>query len=558
VASGLSHPVFVTHAGDGSGRLFVLEQSGRIRIISASGTLLSTPFLSITSLVNSTGSEQGLLGLAFHPDYPSDNRFFVAYTNLSGSITLARYVVSADPNVADPASGSVLLTIPKLYSNHNGSMLAFGPDGYLYLSTGDGGSAGDPDNNAQNPGSLLGKILRLDVDSASPYAIPPDNPFVGVLGAEEEIWDYGFRNPWRFSFDRGTGDLYVGDVGQGNREEIDYEALGSGGGLNYGWRVMEGSLCYNPSSGCDPSGKVSPVAEYDTHESGSCAVTGGYVYRGTQFPAMQGLYFYGDYCSGRLRAMLRQPSGIWESDLIEDTPYSISSFGEDEDGELYLADYAGGAILHIVLPPPPPTPTPTQTPTPTPIFADVPTSYWAHDYIEALYTAGYVAGCQTTPVRLYCPDRVLSRAESAVFVERGQHGAIPDPPYPPPSTRTFADVSTSYWGFGWIESLWTDGFTAGCLASPLSYCPDRQHTRAEGSVFFLRIQNGPTYEPPPAGDIFADVSPGDWYFDWVAAAYNAGLLPACNTSPLSYCPNGPLDRAWAAYMMVQAKDIPLP
>lgn len=203
------------------------------------------------------------------------------------------------------------------------------------------------------------------------------------------------------------------------------------------------------------------------------------------------------------------------------------------------------------------TPTVTNTPTPTPIFGDVPDTHWAHDYIEALYEAGYVAGCSASP-RLYCPDRVLNRAESAVFVERGEHGAVVDPPYPTPSSATFVDVGPSYWGFGWVESLWIDGFTAGCSTSPLAFCPNQQHTRAEGSVFFLRIKNGAAYEPPTGTGIFADVLPGDWYYDWAEAAYDEGILPACDTDPLSYCPNAPLDRAWAAYMMVQAKGIVIP
>src|SRR4030042_73327 len=205
------------------------------------------------------------------------------------------------------------------------------------------------------------------------------------------------------------------------------------------------------------------------------------------------------------------------------------------------------------------TPTPTRPPPapPAPIFGDVSSSHWAHDYIEALYNAGYVVGCSTSP-RLYCPERILNRGESAVFVERGQHGAITDPPNPTPSTATFVDVVPTYWGFGWIESLWTDGFTAGCSSAPLAYCPDRQHTRAEGSVFFLRIKNGSSYAPPPGTGIFADVAPEDWFYDWAEAAYNEGILPACDTDPLSYCPNSPLDRAWAAYMMVQAKGIVIP
>ena len=196
-------------------------------------------------------------------------------------------------------------------------------------------------------------------------------------------------------------------------------------------------------------------------------------------------------------------------------------------------------------------------PSPIPIFDDVPTGHWAYDYINALYAAGFVAGCSADPL-LYCPDRILNRAESAVFVLRGVYGAIPDPPYPPPSTPTFADVDPAFWGYGWIESLWTDGFTAGCSANPLLYCPDRQHTRAEGSVFFLRIKNGADYVPPDAVGIFADVDLGAWYAVWVEAAYNAGILPACLETPLSFCPEDKLDRAWTAYMMVQAKDIPIP
>lgn len=390
VVTGLSQPVFVTHAGDGSGRLFVLERVGRIRVINNSGVLLPTPYLDITSVIGSSGSEEGLLGLAFHPNYESNGLFFVAYTNPAGNLVLARYSVSSDTNVANPASAMIVLTIPHPgNTNHNGGMLAFGNDGYLYWSTGDGGGAGDVPNNAQNVNSLLGKILRLDINAGSPYAIPPDNPFVGVSGARGEIWDYGFRNPWRFSFDRSAQDMYIGDVGQGNREEIDFETSSSSGGLNYGWRVMEGSLCFNPSSGCDTSGKVLPVAEYDNN-SATCAVTGGYVYRGSQSPQMTGIYFYGDFCSGEIWGLLRQTSGVWDSDLIMDTSFLISSFGEDEAGELYLTDYSSGSVQKIVtsgaplptpaftsIPAESPTPTtpsiPTQTLTPLPSFTPLPT-----------------------------------------------------------------------------------------------------------------------------------------------------------------------------------------
>lgn len=378
VAGGLSQPVLVTNAGDGSGRLFVLERVGRVRVIDAAGNLLPAPFLDITSLAGSSGSEEGILGLAFHPNYESNGFFFVTYTNTSGDLVLAKYSISSDPNVANPASAAILLTIPHPgNSNHNGGMLAFGADGYLYWSVGDGGGAGDVPNNAQNNNILLGKILRLDINSASPYAIPPDNPFVGVSGTRGEIWDYGFRNPWRFSFDRANGDMYIGDVGQGAREEIDFETASSPGGLNYGWRVMEGSLCFNPSSGCDMSGKVLPVTEY-FNNSETCAVTGGYVYRGSLSPQMTGIYFYGDYCSGQIWGLLRQSSGTWFSDLSVDTSFFISSFGEDEAGELYLTDYATGTVHRIVGPSGVPTATPTPFSTvvasPTLTFTPLPAS----------------------------------------------------------------------------------------------------------------------------------------------------------------------------------------
>jgi len=367
VVTSLSQPVFVTHAGDGSGRLFVLERVGRVRVIDTAGNLLPTPFLNIASIVRSTGSEEGLLGLAFHPNYESNGLFFVAYTNTAGNLTLARYSVSPDPNVAIPGSAAILLTIPHpSNANHNGGMIAFANDGYLYWSTGDGGGGGDVANNAQNTNILLGKILRLDINSGSPYAIPPDNPFVGVPGARGEIWDYGLRNPWRFSFDRGTGDLYIGDVGQGNREEIDHEPSSLSGGLNFGWRVMEGSLCFNPSSGCDTSGKVLPVVEY-ANDAANCAVTGGYVYRGSLSPPMTGIYFYGDFCSGTIWGLLQQPSGAWDSDLIVDTSFLISSFGEDESGELYLTDYAGGSVQRILGPS-------ISVPTSTPVISQTPTA----------------------------------------------------------------------------------------------------------------------------------------------------------------------------------------
>jgi glucose/arabinose dehydrogenase len=353
LTSSLNQPVFITNAGDGSGRLFIVQKGGQI-ILYKDSALLSTPFLNIQSIVNSSGSEQGLLGLAFHPDYETNGRFYTIHTDQNRSIVLSVFTrSSANPDQADPNSRVTLSTIPKSYTNHNGGTLAFGPDGYLYWSTGDGGSAGDPGNNAQNLNSLLGKILRLDVSSPLSYTVPTSNPFYNSSDASirKEIWAYGLRNPWRFSFDQLTGDIYIGDVGQSKREEIDFQAASSSGGENYGWRQMEGSICYNPSTGCNQSGKVLPVAEYD-HTLG-CSVTGGYVYRGIQYPQMSGYYFYGDFCSGLVYTLHNDSQNRWTTLLIADTAYSISSFGEDEQGELYMADYATGKIYQVAYIPAP-------------------------------------------------------------------------------------------------------------------------------------------------------------------------------------------------------------
>lgn len=346
VVQGLALPVHIGHAGDGSQRVFLVEQGGRILILD-NGSLLPAPFLDIHDNVLS-GGEQGLLGMAFPPDPASKGHFYVNYTRAGdGSTVVSRFRVSADPNVADNGSETVLLTIDQPFSNHNGGQIAFGPDGYLYIGMGDGGGGGDPDNNGQDKGTLLGKLLRIDVESgAAPYGIPADNPFLSDNTARGEIWALGLRNPWRFSFDRDTGDLYLADVGQSNVEEIDFRPAGSGGGENYGWNVMEGNACFsNPS--CSPGGFVLPVAVYD-HGLG-CSVTGGYVYRGPSFPALRGFYLYGDFCSGRVWA-LRRAGASWENVLLSDTTFSISTFGEDEAGELYLADYGSGTLYRVESP----------------------------------------------------------------------------------------------------------------------------------------------------------------------------------------------------------------
>jgi glucose/arabinose dehydrogenase len=343
VAAGFEHPIYLTHAGDGSGRLFVVEQPGRIRII-RTGAIDPTPFLDITPLVGSKGLEQGLLSVAFHPQYSTNGYFFVNYTNTAGDTVIARYQVSpTNPQAADPASAKILLTIDQPYANHNGGHLLFGPDGYLYAGMGDGGSANDPENRAQNLGSLLGKILRLDVDRADPYGVPPTNPFIDQTSARPEIWAYGLRNPWRIAFDPLTGDLYIGDVGQNNYEEVDVALAGAAGGQNYGWRVTEGLHCNIPQN-CDAAalGATPPVAEYD-HTQG-CSVTGGYVYRGSRSPALTGIYFYSDYCSGTIWGL--RYLGQWENAKLLESGRRVSSFGQDESGEIYVVDI-GGEVLAL-------------------------------------------------------------------------------------------------------------------------------------------------------------------------------------------------------------------
>jgi glucose/arabinose dehydrogenase len=334
VVSGLQSPDAIANAGDGSGRVFVIEQAGRIRIVQ-DGKLVEAPFLNITNRVGSNSSERGLLGLAFHPRYKENGFFYVNYTDQNGNTVISRFHVTDDPNIADPASEKKLLGIKQPFPNHNGGQVTFGPDGYLYLGLGDGGSGGDPYGNGQSTNTLLGKILRIDVDNGDPYAIPADNPFAGG-GGEPEIWAYGLRNPWRFSFDSATGGLYIGDVGQDKWEEIDYLPAGSAGGANFGWNVMEGNHSYQ---GSDSPSFVSPVTDY-SHSKGGCSVTGGYVYRGSALPEWNGVYFYGDYCSGKIWGLLNDDSG-WQSTELFDTGMNISTFGIDENGEIYFAGYHG-------------------------------------------------------------------------------------------------------------------------------------------------------------------------------------------------------------------------
>ncbi|HEY2325380.1 MAG TPA: PQQ-dependent sugar dehydrogenase [Thermoanaerobaculia bacterium] len=343
IISGLSEPTSIVNAGDA--RLFITQQTGRIAIYDGS-QVLAQPFLDVSSLVSTNGEERGLLGLAFSPNYRNDGTFYIDYTNTAGDTVVARYHVSAaDPNRADPATAQIILTVAQPYPNHNGGELQFGPDGYLYIGMGDGGSGGDPQNRAQTLNTLLGKILRIDVANTTTYRIPPSNPFVNRAGTAPEIWAWGVRNPWRFSFDRLTGDLWIADVGQDTYEEVDFQPATSSGGENYGWRRMEGFHCYNPSANCNDGTLTLPVLEY-SHADGSCSITGGYRYRGALFPRLYSTYFYADFCTGKIWAATANGSGF-ASRLLLDTTMQITTFGEDVNGELYVDDYANGTIYSI-------------------------------------------------------------------------------------------------------------------------------------------------------------------------------------------------------------------
>lgn len=352
--SGLTAPLGLEAPPDGSDRLFVVQQGGTIRIIQLSGqsgTLVSGNFLDVSSLLES-GGEKGLLGLAFHPGYATNRRFFVYYTRrVSGQLqsVIAEYAVStANRNQADPASARILLVQNQPFDNHNGGQLAFGPDGFLYIAFGDGGSEDDPQGNGQNKNTLLGKILRIDVDAAfasgKQYAIPASNPFASG-GGLPEIWAYGLRNPWRFSFDRATGRLFAGDVGQDSFEEVD---IITGGG-NFGWNRMEADRCFPPTvASCDMTGLILPITQYPHDSTGGSAVIGGFVYHGTAIPALAGMYIFGDLSSGHVWTLTQQTSGVWTRTLALTHNFTVSAFGQDTAGELYLVDYGNGAVLRII------------------------------------------------------------------------------------------------------------------------------------------------------------------------------------------------------------------
>ncbi|MFO0360115.1 MAG: PQQ-dependent sugar dehydrogenase [Flavobacteriales bacterium] len=342
--AGLSGPVGIYHCGDD--RLFVLEKNqGDIEIIDTTGAYIGK-FLDITGMI-STGSEQGLLGMAFHPNYTANGFFYINYTNTSGTTVIARYQVSGDPNVADANSATTIMTIAQPFGNHNGGHIAFGPDGYLYIGMGDGGSGGDPGNRAQNLNDLLGKMLRIDVDNGSPFSIPPTNPFVGVPNTQAAIWSYGLRNPWKFSFDRQTGDIWLADVGQNAWEEVNMTPANSTGGENYGWRCYEGNAAYNTAGCAAQSTMLAPVQVYShSAPTNFCSITGGVVYRGSKYPAMNGIYFFTDYCDGDIYGIAGSAGSGWTSTNYGPGGGAITAIQEDSAGEVYIIRQ-GGTIAKI-------------------------------------------------------------------------------------------------------------------------------------------------------------------------------------------------------------------
>ncbi|MDF2735174.1 MAG: Glucose/sorbosone dehydrogenase-like protein [Chloroflexota bacterium] len=510
VTGGLSSPLGVTHADDGSGRLFVVERGGRVRVVK--GGAVTGTFLNISSRITA-GGERGLLGLAFHPNFASNRRLFVYYTRTDGDIIVSRLTANSAKTAVSLTTEVPLLRIEhSARSNHNGGGLAFGPDGFLYIAVGDGGGSNDPDNNGQDRNVLLGKILRIDVNNPGPsshpnYAIPDDNPFVGKTGADQ-IWAWGMRNPWRIAFDRANGNLFIADVGQDRYEEINRQLSTFAGGANYGWDVMEGKHCR--VSGCTPpANDVLPVAEY-THSLG-CSITGGYVYRGSHRD-LQGLYVFGDFCSGRIWTMGNGGSTIT---VRKDTSLNISSFGESESGELFVTDLNG--VLYRVI---------------APEFRDIATSTFL-DSIHWILYEGLTVGCGSGR---FCPTAAVTREQMAIFLVRAFD-------HPSTSTDYFTDDEGRS-GESSINALRAAGITSGC-GSPTLYCPTRRVTRAEMAIFLDKELN-----PPATSTDFFDDDDGKTGESSINRLAAAGITGGCGTR--RYCPTSSVTRGQMAAFLKRA------
>jgi glucose/arabinose dehydrogenase len=513
VVSGLSSPLGIANAGDGSGRLFVVQRGGSVRIVQGK-TIAGASFLNIVSKVRS-GGERGLLGLAFHPDFEANGYFYVYYTRASdGDIIVARYTANAGRTAASAATEQILLRVEhSAFANHNGGALAFGPDGYLYIGVGDGGGSGDPDNNGQDKNVLLGKILRIDVDGtgAGPngtYAIPADNPFVGAAGLDA-IWAYGLRNPWQISFDRETGRFWIADVGEKRYEEINREPVGFAGGANYGWRVMEGTRCFSPSTGCNTSAKIRPIAEY-SHTYG-CSITGGDVYRGTSQRDLVGQYVFADFCSGRIGTVPAAGTGLTFRRTVG---LSISSFGESESGELYLTDL-GGALYRVI----------------APEFSDIASSTFI-DSIHWMFYEGITGGCGGGR---FCPRATVTRGEMAAFVARAMNLPVSPTDYFSDDNGTTHEAN--------INRLAFAGIVAGCGGG--RYCPTATMTRGQMASILARA-----LALPSTSTDFFDDDDGKAHEADINRLAAAGITGGCG--PRRFCPAAGVTREQMAAFLRRA------
>lgn len=550
VEYGLGAPVAITSAGDS--RLFIVEQTGLVRIYDLiEHRLLPEPFLDLSGPAGPvlSGGERGLLSVAFHPDYSNNGWFFVDYTSKAagsiaeGATVIARYRVSSEADRADPASARVLLVIPQEAPNHNGGQLQFGADGYLYIGMGDGGGANDPSCNAQDPASRLGKMLRIDVDrntDVPPYhAIPASNPFVGNPDYELAIWGLGLRNPWRFSFDRLTGDLYIADVGQSDWEEVDFQPAGSAGGENYGWKIMEGNHCgTKDTAGCSMDWDIpncfddsytDPVIEYD-HDVGR-SITGGYVYRGARFSELVGRYLFGDFPTGKVWAAQQTQAG-WQTIELGFTAPGLTTFGEDQAGELYLA--SDGMVYRLS--------DGTQP------FNDVSTGHWVYTASKALFDAGISEGCGNGN---FCPEQVVARSLPAIWLLRAIEGGGYTPP--PATGSVFSDVGLGGFAADWIEELAARGITEGCNAAGTRYCPAQSLNRDSVAKLLLRAIEGGGYSPPVATGEFDDVPASDPFAPWIEELFKRGISAGCDG--FNYCPDAPVTNAEFAVLLARAFDL---
>jgi len=508
VVSGLSSPVGVVNAGDGTNRLFVIQQNGTVRVV-VNNRLQSGVFLDVRNVAGgfTTGGERGLLGLAFHPNFESNRKLFAYFTNGAGTLVIAEFTANSAKTAVPVSSYDPLITIPHSRTNHNGGQLLFGPDGYLYVFTGDGGGGGDPDENGQDSTALLGKVLRIAPNLSGGFT-NPSNPFGG------SIWDIGLRNPWRASFDRATGSLWIADVGQGTYEEINREPAGSGG-RNYGWDCREGLHPFaDPSPGISCTGKTftNPIAEY-THAGGNCSVTGGFVYRGTIQEDFIGTYVLGDYCSGRIWSIAANGSTLV---LHRDTSALITSFGEAENGEMYMTDH-GGRLYRVIAPP----------------FSDIKSSGFYNEILW-LYYEGITGGCGGGK---FCPESSVTREQMASFLARALH-------LPVTSKDFFSDDNSSPHE-GDINRVAAAGITGGCATN--RYCPKSNVTRAQMASFLVRA----FHLPPTSTDFFND-DEGNVHENTINALAKSGITGGCATR--QYCPNSNVTRGQMSAFLKRALD----